>query len=335
MALMIFFPILLFLASVSQAVGIPHGETVPNFSLTSVNGEVITLDRYRGAIVILLYWRTEQERSLMALKDSQDIFSRYINKRVQVVSITPGIDERDELIKLIKENDIKFPVLIDTERQVFGDYGIRVYPSTLIVDGNSRLSYDIPGHSPAYKTVLEAHLQFLLGEIDEKKMLDLLTFRKEVPNESLAIAKRRYNLALKFTQTQLYDQAIYAAKKSIEAKPDLAKPHMLLGFLYLEMNENDMAYEEFHKAVVIDPLLRDAKTGLGATLIAKGELDRAVETLQDAAESNPCPIRTYYELGRAYELKGEKDNSIEMYKKALGEIVREHIVPSSISEEYR
>ena len=314
----------------AHAISTPHGETAPDFTLNSLDGKAVSLNKYKGSIVILIYWRPEQERSLMALTDGQDLFKRYKDKGVQVMGLTTEIDKQEELRNIVKEHEIDFPVLLDTDRQVFGDYGIRVYPSTVIIDRGSKLSYDLPGHSLTYKITLEAHLQYMLGEIDEKKLNDIISFHRETVDESAVLAERRYNLALKFTKAQLYEQAIEEAKKSTEAKPDIAGSHTLLGFLFLAAKEGDKAFQEFSKAVEIDPLSHDAKTGLGAALILKGDIDGAIKILTDAVISNPCPEMTYYELGRVYELKGEKDKSIEMYKKAVEKIMKRQVIPSSI-----
>jgi tetratricopeptide (TPR) repeat protein len=328
--LIILFSLLLLFNPSAHSITVQLGETAPDFTLNSLDGKAVSLNAYKGSIVILIYWRTEQERSLMALADGQDIFKRYIDKGMQVIGLTTEIDKQEELRNIVKERGIDFPVLLDADRQVFGDYEIRVYPSTVIIDRNSKLPYDLPGHSLTYKTILEAHLQYMLGEIDEKKLNDIISFRREIVDESAVMAERRYNLALKFTEAQLYEQAIEAAKKSIEVKSDVAKPRVLLGFLFLATKEGDKAFQEFSKAVEIDPLSNDAKTGIGAALILKGDIDRAIEVLNAAVIANPCPERTYYELGRAYELKGEKDKSIEMYKKAVEKVIKRQVMPSSI-----
>src|SRR4030065_996285 len=180
--------------------------------------------------------------------------------------------------------------------------------------------------------MLEGNLQFILGEIDEAKLKNMLSPHREEQDKSLLEAERRYNLALKFTEDKLFDQDIETAKKSIEAKPDIAKSHILLGFLLLETKEADKAVEEFNKALEIDPNSHDAKTGLGGALILKGDIEKAVKDFTAASVANPYPQMTYFELGKAYELKGEKDKAIEMYKKAMEKIIKKKVLPSSISK---
>jgi tetratricopeptide (TPR) repeat protein len=316
----------------AYAVSIPVGRMAPDFILSSVEGKTISLNEYKGKIVVFIYWETGQNRSLTALQDGEDIFKRFHQKGVEFIGIVADTEHEEDVKKIIKDNEIDFPVLVDTGRRVYGDYGVRVYPSTGVIDKEGRLAYDIPGHALTYKLTLEGYIRYMLGEVGEEKLSEIISTSKETKDESAFEAERRYNLAIKFTEARLIEQAIEAVKKSIEAKPDVAKSRILLGFLFLDIKEADKAYAEFNKAIELDPVSHDAKTGLGGALILKGNVDKAVEILTDAATANPYPQMTYYELGKAYELKGEKDKAIEMYKKALDKIINKKILPAAVSK---
>ncbi|MBI5196368.1 MAG: redoxin domain-containing protein [Nitrospirae bacterium] len=300
--IILLFSFLFLITPPAYAVNIPHGGTVPDFTLNALDGKVVSLGKHKGSIVIVIYWKPDHKRSLDALKDVHDILRGYKDKGVRAISLTAGGENREKIQKAVNDNGIDFPVLTDADRQVFGDYGIRVYPSTLVIDRNFKLTYEIPGHPLTYKTTLEAYLQYMLGEIDSKKLDDILSFMPEAVDEASAIAERRYNLALKFTESGLYGQAEEAVKKSIEIKPGIARPHIMLGFLFLAAKEADKAVDEFSKALQIEPASHDAKTGLGAAFILKGDITQALKILADSVDKNPCPLRAYYELGRAYEL---------------------------------
>ena len=331
--ILVFFLLFLLVGPVAyaDAIGIPTGSAAPDFTLNTLDGKSVSLGTYNGKTVLLIYWRPDHDRSVLALQDEKDIFKRYKGKGVQVISLISGDENKDEVQKIVKGNEIDFPVLIDADRQVYSSYGIRVYPTTIIIK-DGKIAYDISGHALDYKIMLEGNLQFILGEINEAKLKDMLFPQREEQDKSLLDAERRYNLALKFTEDRLFDQAIATAKKSIEAKPDIAKSHILLGFLLLETKEADKALDEFNKALEINPASDDAKTGLGSALILKGDVDKAIEVLTAASVANPHPQMTYFELGKAYELKGEKDKAIEMYRKAMEKIIKKKILPSSISK---
>lgn len=314
----------------AYGINISAGEEAPDFILKSLNGELLSLNEYRGKIVVLVYWNPEQKRSFLALKDCQYFFSDYKGKGVQVLSIIPESEDYEEARKILIDNGIEFPVLIDKDRKVFGRYEVRVYPSTLIINKAGIVAYNIPGYSLSYKFTSEGYLRQMLGEISEDGLNEMLNPEEKVVDGALVTAERKYHLALNFAETGLIDLAVMTAQKSLEAKPDFIKSNILLGFLYIQTNEADSAIEEFNIALGIDPLSHDAKTGLGEALLLKGELDEAIKILSDTTQSNPNPQRTYYELGKAYELKGEQDRAIEMYRKAFEEANKGNVLPRKV-----
>lgn len=329
--IIILMAISLLLTPASDAISIPHGEPAPAFTMTSVEGKALSLSDYKEKIVVMIFWRTEQKRSLLTLEDAKSALEDYGKKGVLVLSVIEDSDNREEALKILEDKKITYPLLIDNDRQVYGSYGVRVFPTTVIINKEGIVVYDIPSHPLTYKTKLKGYIRKTLGEIDESKLEEVLSPHKEIKDEAELESSRLYNLALKFTDSGLHDMAINTAVKSVEAKPDMIKSHILLGFLYLEIKEEDKALEAFNKAIELDPHSNDAKTGLGGALILKGDIDKAIEVLDSAATANPYPQMTYYELGRAYELKGDKDKSIVMYKKAIEKIVKKQVLPSSIS----
>jgi peroxiredoxin/predicted negative regulator of RcsB-dependent stress response len=322
---------LLLIAAPSNAISISIGERAPDFTLRSVSGGSIGSGDFKGKTLALIFWRTDQKRSLMALKEAADIMKEYGQKGVQVIGVIEDGESIEKAQKVLEDNKIQYPLLIDADRQVYGDYGIRVFPTTVIIDKNGVLAYDIPSHPLSYKIKLKGYVRKLIGEINEDELKTVLSPRKEKKDGALLESERKYNLAMKFVQMRMMDQAVAAAEQTVEAKPDVAKSHILLGFLYLNNDDADSALKAFDKALELEPDSNDAKTGKGGALVLKGDADSAIAILTEATIANPYAQMTYYELGKAYELKGDRDKAREMYKKAIEKIVEKRILPSSVS----
>jgi tetratricopeptide (TPR) repeat protein len=316
----------------ADAIGIQTGENAPDFTLRSTEHKTLSLSEHKEKVVMLIYWRADQERSLRALEAGKEVYQKYRQKGVDVIGLVADSEDLEKVKKIIEDKSIGFPVLIDSGRLVYGSYGIRVYPTTMLIDREGKLSLAIPGHFLTFRAMLEGNIRFLIGEIDKSQMEEALSPLKKVKDKSELEAERKYNLAMKFTESGLIDQAITAAHGAVEAKPEIAKSHLLLGFLYLEVREAEKAEESFNKVLELNPRSHDARTGLGGSLILKGDVDNAIAILQKAAEINPYPQMTYYELGRAYEIKGDLSKAKDMYKKALDKIVKKQILPSALSK---
>lgn len=324
--------IFLLCAPSAEAINVSAGGAAPDFTTSSVDGKRISLNEYKGKVLVIIFWRTDQERSVLALQDAKEILDKFKSKGMEVVCVMEESDNKEEALMIFKNKGIGFPLLIDTDRKIYSDYGVRVFPTTVIIDKQGLVAYDIPSHPLTYKTKLRGYIKKVLGEIDESELEETLSPHKEEQDKSSMEASRLYNLALKFTESRIFDTAIDMTVKAVNAGPEMAEPRILLGFLYLETKEADKALEAFKKAVELDPKSHDAQTGLGGALILKGDIDKAIEVLNSAAVANPYPQMTYYELGKAYESKGDKAKASEMYKKAIEKLIDKKILPSSISK---
>jgi peroxiredoxin len=326
MILRIMLFLLLAMVIPSHAAGIHYGAEAPQFILSSTDGQKVSLIEYKGDIVVLIYWDAEQDYSLEALDECRDIFNAYKGRGVKFIGLISDTEDLKKARNIIKDYGIDFPVLIDSGRHLFSTYGISVYPTTVIIDRDGRYSRSIPGHSVTYKTKLVGYLRYMLREINEMELLELISLQKKIKkSESELRTERNYNLALKFAEEGLINHAITSAESSIESKPDISKTHTLLGFLFLEIKETELALQEFIRALELEPGSNDAKTGLGKTYVLQGNIDEAIDALTAAVKANPNPQTAYYELGRAYEIKGEKDKAGEMYKKALVGITKDSL----------
>ncbi len=332
MRLVYFLVCLLLFAPLSSAISIPLGHGAPDFSLSSTNGDTVSISNFKDKTLIVLFWRTGQKRSAMALKETDEVLKKYNKKGVQAICIIQSSDDQEEAANMIREKDISCPLFIDSDRRAYGDYGIRVFPTTILVNKEGAVAYDIPSHPLTYKMKLDGYVRKLLGEINDEELEHVLSPQKAKTDDATLESMRLYNLAMKFVNMRMFDQAVDTAVKSAEAKPDRIESLTLLGFLYLETDDAEKALETFNTAVELDPESNDIKTGLGGALILNKEYDKAIEVLEGATVANPYSQMTYYELGKAYELKGNKDKTIEMYKKAIEKIVRKQILPSSISK---
>jgi tetratricopeptide (TPR) repeat protein len=322
----------LILSTLAHAMNLEAGDEAPDFTLMTVQGEVVSLSDYKDNILVFIYFKQTQKRSILALKDAYNLSKAYASKGVSFIGITANGTDKEAIKKLLSDNRIDLPVLIDKTRKVYSRYGIRVYPTTVIVGKDGKISRGLPGHPLTYPNELENYIRSALGEIGKEELTRLISPEEEEVDAAALEAERNYNLAMKFTASGLIDQAIMTAKKSVESKPDIAKSHILLGFLLLENKDTEMALESFNRALEIEPGSKDALTGLGEVYIRKGEIDNAIKVLTDATVANPYSQMAYYKLAKAYEMKGDKDKSIKMYNRAVKKIFSKGLLPSSVAK---
>jgi len=311
--------ILVLLAPIHHALSIevPFGEPAPDFTLKNIKGKDVSLKDFKGKVIVLIYWEVDHNYSYKAIEDYGNFYKTYKSKGVKFIGIAGETGDHETVSRIVKDLKIKFPVLLDSSRTVLGSYGIRVYPTTLLIDRKGRLIHAIPGHPVLYNSILDGYLRYILGKINKEELKAAISPQKTKVDESEVMAERDYNLALKFGEVGLINRAIKSAEMALKHKPDIFKARNLLGFLYLQKKESDKAIAEFQKALDKNPASFDAKAGIGMACLSQGEVDYAIEVLTEAAKLNNKSSVIYYELGKAYELKGDKDIAHSMYKKSL------------------
>ena len=316
------------------SIEVPYGEAAPDFTLKNIEGKEVSLKDFKDRIIALIYWKDDHDYSYKALDDYNTFYKIYSKKGVQFIGIAGETDDHDKISRILNALKIKFPVLLDSNRSLLGSYGIRVYPTTLLIDRMGILIHAIPGHPVLYNSLVDGYLRYMLGEINEEGLKTAISPQKTAVDEAALMAERDYNLAVKFAEVGLLNRAVKTAEMSLTYKPDVIKARNLLGFLYLQTADPEKAIEEFQKALDNDPSSFDAKTGIGMACLHKGEADYAIEVLTEAAKLNNKSSVIYYELGKAHELKGDKDTALSMYKKSL-QVTEEQLLLYQVHSECR
>ncbi len=117
------------------------GDSAPDFTLTSVKGEKVTLSRYRGSVVVLGLFHIcvpcmNQATQLQQLADEGNSEAIFL-----------GVNTSGDTIEDVKEylgqfqTRITFPYLIDPIREVNKKYVQRFMPTVIIIDGDGVIRY--------------------------------------------------------------------------------------------------------------------------------------------------------------------------------------------------
>jgi len=78
------------------------------------------------------------------------------------------------------------------------------------------------------------------------------------------------------------------------------------------------SFDEYTKAVELQPADADAKLGLAKTLIEMNQTDKALALLEDAVKLEPTNATAHYRLATLYRKMGRADDAkreVEVYKK--------------------
>lgn len=298
-----------------------EGEAVPGFTLKDSSGAAHTLSGYKGKVVVVTFFKTDQENSIKALEDLQKVQDSLGAKGVQVLGLTPDKNDGASIKAIGEQHKITYPMLEDIDRGVYGAWGVFLFPSTAVLDKEGKLFKSVSSYNRKYEETVAGYVRMALGDItaeDLDKELNPEDKEKLTPEQKKA--ERHMMLGERMVDRKLLDKAAEEYASAVESDPELAAARVKYGFVLLKLEKPAEALEQFTRAIEKDPKAEDAGAGLGAAQVATGELDKGIETLEGALKLNPKPARAHYELGKAYEKKGALDKAAEHYRKAIENI---------------
>ena len=127
-------------------------------------------------------------------------------------------------------------------------------------------------------------------------------------------AELLYFLGLNFMRMNQFDQAVQPLQQSIELKPHVLKPHLLLATALEQLKQPVDARKEWVAAVRIDSNSEMALDGMSKNLLAAGDYESIIGLLGSQPNlSEPLVI----DLASAYQKTGASDRAVEVLKKAL------------------
>ena len=139
------------------------GTVAPNFTLQSLDGEPITLNDLKGKVILLNFWATWCHPCIEEMASIERIYRKYQDKGFIVLGI--DIMEKPEKVKkYVMENNITFPILLDTKGEVKRKYRVSGIPSTYLVNKAGMLIAKVLGEREWDNDTVCSILDELIGE---------------------------------------------------------------------------------------------------------------------------------------------------------------------------
>lgn len=151
-----------------RKIGLEKGDTPPDFTLTSLDGEEVTLSELQGKKVILNFWNTWCPPCKAEMPHMQNYYEQYAqDENVEIIAVNLTAGERDvtadakiNAVMTFKNSyELTFPILIDSDNAVGVDYQILTIPTTYFIDTNGTIHHTIQG--PMNVDMLESYVNSL------------------------------------------------------------------------------------------------------------------------------------------------------------------------------
>ena len=128
------------------------GDPAPGFRLKNLSGETVTLDRYRGVIVMVNFWATWCGPCRVEMPAMEELYQTFPRRDFEILAVSTDAQGMVVTRPFTKEFGLTFPILHDADYQVGLSYGARTLPMTFLIDRQGIIRHRIFGardwHSP-------------------------------------------------------------------------------------------------------------------------------------------------------------------------------------------
>ncbi|MBL1218522.1 MAG: tetratricopeptide repeat protein [Planctomycetes bacterium] len=297
------------------------GEMVPAFKLPGIDKTTYDSSQFKGKVLVVVYVSATQRSSERAAIDAHQLKKDLNNPSLEFIYVTTDLSKTTYYREFRDQHGIHEPLLFDSARDYYGDLGLIVLPTTIIIDKEGKLARVISSYKSDYPHVLRSYARHTLGLIDDgqlKQLLEIKDFDRTSPKSKAA---RHRATAQLLREKGLLQGAENELKEALKHDPENNEITIELASLYLAMKRVDDAEAQVNVVLTKDPENRHAMLLNGIILYLRGELDAAQELLDRVLILNPDPARTHYYLGLISEKKGDQEKAIYHYRQALKRLI--------------
>lgn len=148
--------------AVSSMVG-ASSALAPAFALPSRAGDIVSLDKLKGKVVMLNFWASwcgpcRQEMPLL-----EQMHKRYSSLGFTMIGVNVESNTSDAE-KWLQQTPVSFPVLFDKENKVSKLYDVNAMPSTVFIDRKGNVRALHRGYKPGDESEYLNQIRALLKE---------------------------------------------------------------------------------------------------------------------------------------------------------------------------
>ena len=152
---------------VKAAFNLDSGEAVaPTFQLHTLNGDPVSLEAYRGKVVLVNFWATWCPPCRIEMPGFQNVYDDRRGDGFVVLGISTDRGGTGAVHDFLAEREITFPVAMATPEVVHDFGGVRALPTSFLIDRQGRIRQQVKGF------FAEPALRLAVGRLLEEPLSD-------------------------------------------------------------------------------------------------------------------------------------------------------------------
>jgi len=139
------------------------GQPAPNFKVTSTSGQTISLNNYRGYVLLVDFFATWCTPCRASVPHIVEMNRKYGKQGLQVLGLSADEDEGQALKSFVDEHHINYPVALANE-SVQTSFGIRSVPVMFVINKKGDIAEIYRGFNDEIAHSMELLIKKLLSE---------------------------------------------------------------------------------------------------------------------------------------------------------------------------
>lgn len=152
-------------ATTSGGIPAPQaGFLAPDFSLTTLDGETITLSDLRGQVVLLNIWASWCPPCRAEMPAMQRVWEEYQKQGVMVLAVnSTAQDTLADAQAFVTDNGLTFPIPLDTDGEVTRLYRVSSLPTSFFIGADGVIREVVIG-GPMAEALLRSRVEQIIKE---------------------------------------------------------------------------------------------------------------------------------------------------------------------------
>ena len=124
----------------------------PEFSVTTIRGETVSLNALAGKFVVLDFWATWCPPCRASVGELKELTRKYPHDRVVLVSVSADKEE-DKWREFVAKKEMDWDQYRDPDGKILRTFGIHAFPTYIVIDPEGIIRQRIVGENPQQSIV--------------------------------------------------------------------------------------------------------------------------------------------------------------------------------------
>ena len=124
------------------------GMAAPDFNLIDVLGKSVSLNQYRGKVVLIDFWQTWCPPCVEELPYLKSLQEKYESQGLVILGVTDRLDQdgMKNWREMVRDKSLNYSTLLDEKGTIAGQYNVSGYPHKFLIGRNGLLVYEYRGY---------------------------------------------------------------------------------------------------------------------------------------------------------------------------------------------